>query len=259
MIAPSVMNLTALPAFTDNYIWMIDDGARAIVVDPGEPGPVAEALDARRLELAGILMTHHHADHVGGVAGVLHDRDVGAIETTRLEDPAAGVEEVERAAAGARLAPPHAAAYGTTRSVGQVTLQVLWPPADSPTVGPGDGSTANEASVVLLARVRGVRLLLSGDVEPEGQAVLARLLPGLHVDVLKVPHHGSRYQDLDFLRSLGARVALVSVGADNDYGHPSPETLGPLEATGAEVLRTDVDGDLAVVVRDGGLRTVTGR
>ena len=59
MIAP-FMNLTALPAFADNYIWMIDDGARAIVVDPGEPGPVAEALDARRLELAAILVTGRH-------------------------------------------------------------------------------------------------------------------------------------------------------------------------------------------------------
>jgi len=67
MIAPSVMNLTALAAFSDNYIWMIDDGKRAIVVDPGEPGPVVTALDAKRLELAAILVTHHHADHVGGV------------------------------------------------------------------------------------------------------------------------------------------------------------------------------------------------
>ncbi len=136
---------------------------------------------------------------------------------------------------------------------------MLWPPADSPTVGPGDGSTANEASVVLLAQVRGVRLLLTGDVEPEGQSALARLLPGLRVDVLKVPHHGSRYQDLDFLRSLDARVALVSVGADNDYGHPSPRTLLPLVRSGTRVLRTDLDGDLAVVVRDGALRTVTHR
>lgn len=61
------MNLTALPAFSDNYIWMLDDGHRAIVVDPGESGPVIAALDARRLELAAILVTHHHGDHVGGV------------------------------------------------------------------------------------------------------------------------------------------------------------------------------------------------
>jgi hydroxyacylglutathione hydrolase len=67
MIAPSVMNLTAVPAFSDNYIWMIDDGRNAIVVDPGEARPVEAALDAKRLALKGILVTHHHADHVGGV------------------------------------------------------------------------------------------------------------------------------------------------------------------------------------------------
>jgi len=67
MIAPSVMNLTAVPAFSDNYIWMIDDGRSAIVVDPGEAGPVHAVLDAKRLALAAILVTHHHADHCGGV------------------------------------------------------------------------------------------------------------------------------------------------------------------------------------------------
>lgn len=61
------MNLTAVPAFNDNYIWMIDDGRSAIVVDPGEAGPVHAVLDARRLALADILVTHHHADHCGGV------------------------------------------------------------------------------------------------------------------------------------------------------------------------------------------------
>lgn len=61
------MNLTALPAFGDNYIWMFDDGRQAVVVDPGDAAPVAAALDARRLALAAILVTHHHADHVGGV------------------------------------------------------------------------------------------------------------------------------------------------------------------------------------------------
>jgi competence protein ComEC len=95
-------------------------------------------------------------------------------------------------------------------------------------------------------------------VEPEAQAALSRTWPGLRVDVLKVPHHGSRYQDLPFLLALGARVALVSVGEDNDYGHPSTATLGPLAATGAEVLRTDLDGDVAVAVRDGELYTASG-
>lgn len=61
------MKLLALPAFADNYIWMVHDDARAFVVDPGDATPVAEALASRRLQLAGILVTHHHADHVGGI------------------------------------------------------------------------------------------------------------------------------------------------------------------------------------------------
>ncbi len=61
------MNLVALPAFTDNYIWMLHDGREAVVVDPGEAAPVAQALDAGGLRLASILVTHHHGDHVGGI------------------------------------------------------------------------------------------------------------------------------------------------------------------------------------------------
>ena len=100
------------------------------------------------------------------------------------------------------------------------------------------------------AQLAGLRLLLTGDVEPPGQEVLARTLPGLEVDLLKVPHHGSRYQDLDWLRSLHAAVAFTSVGEDNDYGHPSPDVVAALEASGTEVLRTDTDGALALL-RDG--------
>jgi hydroxyacylglutathione hydrolase len=64
------MNLIALPAFTDNYIWMIDDGTHALVVDPGDSAPVLSALQSQRLTLAGILVTHHHSDHVGGLKGL---------------------------------------------------------------------------------------------------------------------------------------------------------------------------------------------
>jgi competence protein ComEC len=231
-----------------------------VVVDAGpDPAAVDACLD--RLELTSaplVVLTHFHADHVDGLAGVVEGRRVGAIETTPLADPPDGVAKVAEVARGIGLVPARAP-YGVTRTVGDLTLQVLWPTADAPTVGPGDGSTANDASVVLLAEVRGVRLLLSGDIEPEGQAALARAFPGLEVDVLKVPHHGSRYQDLDLLASLGARLALVSVGADNDYGHPAADTLAALAGTGARVLRTDVDGDLVVVERDGRLAAVTRR
>jgi hydroxyacylglutathione hydrolase len=72
------MNLVALPAFTDNYIWMMHDGARALVVDPGDAAPVHQALDTLRLELADILVTHHHPDHVGGV-DALRSRLVGRV------------------------------------------------------------------------------------------------------------------------------------------------------------------------------------
>jgi competence protein ComEC len=226
----------------------------ALVVDAGpDPAAVDECL--RRLDVTRIplvLLTHFHADHVDGLPGVLDGRRVGAVEVTRLADPPEGVALVSEAARDAGL-QPMPAPYAATRTLGDLRFQVLWPLPTSPTTGPGDGSTANDSSVVLLVEVGGVRLLLCGDVEPEAQAALARTWPGLLVDVLKVPHHGSRYQDLPFLLGLGARVAVVSVGEDNDYGHPAASTLEALAASGAEVLRTDLDGDVAVAVRDGEL------
>ena len=233
---------------------VLNAGPRAgVVVDAGpDPALVDACLDRLGIRTVPLLvLTHFHADHVDGVTGVFDGRSVGAVETTRLLDPPQGVAEVDA------VADPVPAPYAVPQQVGAVTLQALWPPPDSPTVGPGDGSTANEASVVLLAEMHGVRMLLTGDVEPEGQAALARAYPGLTVDVLKVPHHGSRYQDEEWLLSLDAAVAVTSVGADNDYGHPADSTLDPLAAAGTRVLRTDEDGDIAVVEDDGGLSVAT--
>src|SRR4051794_12780 len=230
----------------------------AVVVDAGpDPRAMGRCLDDLRISRVPLLvLTHFHADHVDGLPGVLAGRRVGTVWVSRLRDPPEGVALV-RDAVG-RL-PVETAPYAVTRQIGDVTLEPVWPLPDSPTVGPGDGSTANNASVVLLARIRGVTFFLGGDIEPEGQAALAAGLPGLHVDVLKVPHHGSRYQDLPFLQSLHSRLAVISVGADNDYGHPSADTVAGLAATGERVLRTDRDGSVAVVLRDGDLAAVTSR
>ena len=220
----------------------------AVVVDAG-PDPVLidaclDRLGVDRVPL--LVLSHFHADHVDGLAGVLDDRDVGAVLVTRLLDPPEAVDDVRRTGVRARFA-----ALGETVASGAVTLQTLWPPPSTPHRGPGDGSTANDASVVLLAEVGGLRILLTGDIEPHAQSVLARLLPGLDVDVLKMPHHGSAHQDQGWLLSLAAEVVLVSVGADNDYGHPAASALDPLVAAGSSVARTDASGDLAVVARDG--------
>jgi len=219
----------------------------AVVVDVGpDAGAVGRCLDLLGVDTVDLLvLTHFHADHVDGLAGVLGSHRVGEVWVSRALDPVDGARAAlaEAADAGVPLRPaPYA---GTWRS-GATHLQVLWPLPGEPDPGPGDGTTANDASVVLLAEVAGLRLLLTGDLEPPGQAALARTLPALTVDVVKVPHHGSSYQDLDWLTGLGARAAVISVGEDNDYGHPAPAVLTALESAGARVLRTDTDGAVAL-------------
>lgn len=223
----------------------------AVVVDAGpDPALVDRCLaDLHVQSVPLVVLTHFHADHVDGIAGVLRGRRVADIETTRLEDPPQGVRTVIDAAAGAHV-PVRAVSYGLTRRIGDLTLQVLWPLPDSPTQGPGDGSTANAASVVLLVESHGLRILLTGDVQPDGQAAIARMLPGLHVDVLKIPHHGSRYQDLAWLESLQPRITVTSVGAHNTYGHPAASTLQPFQRAGVPTFRTDRDGAVAVLPGD---------
>jgi competence protein ComEC len=113
---------------------------------------------------------------------------------------------------------------------------------------------------VLRLDTAGARVLLTGDAEVEEQAaVLAAYGPAaLRADVLKVPHHGSAYQDPAFLAAVAPRIAFVSVAAVNVYGLPSHVTLDRLTTAGARVMRTDVDGDLAAVVVNGHL-AVTAR
>ena len=101
---------------------------------------------------------------------------------------------------------------------------------------------------------RGISILLAGDAEAEEQADLLTTVDrsSLRAQVLKVAHHGSAYQDPELLDAVHPAVALVSVGAGNPYGHPNPALLSRLARGGARVLRTDQNGDLAVVVTSSG-------
>nr|WP_028806506.1 ComEC/Rec2 family competence protein [Streptomyces sp. 303MFCol5.2] len=230
-------------------------GGAGVVVDAG-PDPALVDRCLRKLGITRVplvLLTHFHADHVAGLPGVLRGREVGAIETTGFEEPMDQVEFVRREAE-AKDVPVVRAAAGERRRVGALDWEVLWPPPHP--APPPDGP--NDASVTLLVRAAGMRMLLLGDLEPPAQQALLRsaaapLVRG--VDVLKVAHHGSAYQDPDLIRAVAPRLALISCGADNPYGHPAPSTVAALRAGGAAVLRTDRDGALAVVTgTDGELR-----
>jgi len=122
--------------------------------------------------------------------------------------------------------------------------------------GDATGTEINNGSLVLRATTRSGRMLLTGDVELAAQADLLDSHVDLRADILKVPHHGSRYTAPEFLDAVRPRVALISVGAGNRYGHPSIGTINYLSREGARVLRTDQDGDSAVVGDSGGLAVV---
>ncbi|WP_238993665.1 ComEC/Rec2 family competence protein [Nocardioides caldifontis] len=235
----------------DAVVVAAGDGA-AVLFDAGpDPPAVDRCLDRLGVRrLPAVVLTHFHADHVDGLPGVLAGRQVGEVQVTGLREPEAGAAQVERWAAAAQV-PLRVPAYGERAGVGPVTWQVLAPRrvlSENP----------NDASLVLLVEAHGVRLLLTGDVEPGSQAALLREPVG-RIDVLKVPHHGSAHQDARLLTGLGARVGLVSVGEDNDYGHPSGRTLELLEEAGVRTWRTDERGDVAVVLRGDELRVVTSR
>ena len=114
-----------------------------------------------------------------------------------------------------------------------------------------DGTGINNTSVVVRATTATGRVLLTGDVELQAQGDLLASGTDLRADVLKVPHHGSRFSLPQFLAAVAPRLALISVGAANTYGHPARSTVDKLVADGALVARTDTDGDAAVITDNG--------
>ncbi|WP_398866429.1 ComEC/Rec2 family competence protein [Streptomyces stephensoniae] len=240
----------------DAMVLAAGEGA-GVVVDAG-PDPRAVDRCLRDLSVTRVplvILTHFHADHVRGLPGVLRGRSVGAVQTTSLDEPPEQAAFVRRTAASARVATVRAVP-GERRRAGPLDWRVLWP-SDRPG-GARAAQGPNNSSVTLYVRAAGgLTLLLLGDLEPPAQRGLLlgpTRLP--RVDVLKVAHHGSAFQDAGLLHSARPRLALISCGADNPYGHPAPRTVDALRAAGAQVLRTDTDGAIAVTGTGKELRAV---
>nr|WP_269449949.1 ComEC/Rec2 family competence protein [Auraticoccus cholistanensis] len=235
------------------------DERSAVVVDTGpEPAAVDRCLDSTGVAAVPLLvLSHYHADHVDGLPGLLAGRAVGTVLVPPGGSPLEQHRRVLDQLAGAGL-PATVAGVGGRWRAGEVEWHTLGPvgPPVATTAAEGESPAENDASLVGVATVAGVRVLLTGDIGPGAQQALTREHGPLRVDVLKVAHHGSADQDPEFLRGTGAVVALASAGRDNSYGHPAARTVALLESAGQRVLRTDTSGSLALT-RDGDRIRVT--
>jgi competence protein ComEC len=219
---------------------LLQTKAGAVLVDEGPPeagvATQLRALGVRRL--AALVVTHPHRDHVGGAADVVDSMPVGFVldplEPTDSPDEAA--LEREAVSNGVRIVP---ARIGQLFQLGELHVRVLWPD------GPGQpGEDPHEHGVVLLASYGQFDALLTGDSE---SPVTLPLRPP-QVELLKVAHHGSSDDGLgELLRLVRPKIALISVGEGNEYGHPAPSTLSALTSfAGLALYRTDEDGRITV-------------
>lgn len=221
--------------------------ASAILIDTGPDSSVLLAcLDdfgVDRIDL--LVISHYDTDHVAGVPAVLRRYRPPAALLSPVHLPADNAETVHRSAERLGVAAL-TARPGQQLRVGDVSIEVVWPRRVI-----SSGSVSNNAAVATAVRAGGLRMLFTGDLEPLGQAGLMSAHPADAFDLATIPHHGSANQDPRFLRWTGARLMWVSAGRANRYGHPRPEALRLAAEAGAGVGRTDRDGSLALVVRDG--------
>ncbi len=219
---------------------LVQTASAALLVDEGPPeAEVAQQL--RRLgvkRLALLVLTHPQRDHVGGAAEVLEHVAVDRVLDPRIPFPSPD-EQGALAAAHRHRVPVETARAGHAYAVGRLRVRVLWPsdpglPYEDP----------NQHAVVLLVSYGEVDTLLTADAEAD---VTAPLHPPA-VEILKVGHHGSADPRLpELLTIIHPRIAVISVGRLNPYGHPAPSTLAALDAApGLDVYRTDRDGRVVV-------------
>ena len=220
---------------------LVDCGSSNSYKDPG--GLAADTLHSMGIrELSAVVVTHYHADHTNGLYEVLRRIPVQTIYLPDIEDEY-GVRERLVSLAEEKGAQVTYVTKETADTLGDTVL-TIYPPVQS-------GGDLNELGLTALASAGDFDLLITGDMSGSTEKKLVETYALPDIEVLVVSHHGSRYSsNIRFLKSVTPEAAVISVG-DNNYGHPSEETLQRLLAVGADIWRTDQQGTIRITVNGG--------
>jgi competence protein ComEC len=241
---PSGLTVRFLDVGQGDAALLTSPGGVTMLVDGGpDDAQVATelvALGVRRLDV--VVASHPHADHVVGLPAVLARFPVGLLLEPGCPTDSPDAESLAEAIA-AESVPVRSPRAGETLEVGDVRLEILSPDR----CWTGTESDTNNDAIVVRASIGEDSILFATEPEEPAQQVLLDAGVDLTADVLKVPHHGAATSLEAFFVAVDPRLAVVSVG-ENTYGHPVPEVLDWIRATGAEVLRTDLAGDVTVTL-----------
>lgn len=220
---------------------LVDCGSSNSYKDPG--GLAADTLHSMGVrELSAVVVTHYHADHTNGLYEVLRRIPVQTVYLPDIEDEY-GVRERLVSLAEEKGAQVTYVTKETADTLGDTVL-TIYPPVQS-------GGDLNELGLTALASAGDFDLLITGDMSGSTEKKLVETYALPDIEVLVVSHHGSRYSsNIRFLKAVMPEAAVISVG-DNNYGHPSEETLQRLLAVGADIWRTDQQGTIRITVNGG--------
>ena len=215
--------------------------SKTIVVDTGRTGKETTAFLRYRgkKDIDALVLTHNHPDHTGGMEYLLKKYHVKEIwDNGRIYYP----DDMQINARHKMLE------RGDTVEADGYSIAVLHPYGEFYTLSENSYSEDNSASLVLKVTGKAKSVLFAGDIEEESEEDISHLKRWLPSDAIKFPHHGSRTSALDdFIAAVSPSIAVISVGRDNSFGHPSRETLEKLE--GKSIFRTDLDGAIKIVER----------
>lgn len=235
---------------SDGHQVLIDGGR-----DNGILSQLSKAMPLTDKEIDLIIVTHNHADHLSGINAVLEHYQVGRIWISGAEYDSQTYRKFVQLVAEGR-GKVESVTAGTTFSINGLTGIVLYPLESFAAREP---ENPHDASVVTYWQYGATTALMTGDAEGEHEAhMLARGIVK-HADILKVGHHGSNTSSSEpFLRAVFPKVAVISVGKNNRYGHPYQITLEHLQQLGIPVLRTDQDGTIRFDITATGYSSKTG-